>query len=271
MRSKTQEPVTHHPRTSHLEVTDVAHRGTFDAARFTRDALATEASLAAVLDHTLLKPEATRDQVLALCHQAAEHRFACAMVNSAWVPLATSALAGTGIPVGVVIGFPLGATLATIKRDEAREMVKIGARELDMVLNIGMLKSGMYEQAEADIRSVVEVGRSAGAIVKVILETCLLSVAEKLRAAELAIAAGADYLKTSTGFSSAGATVSDVALLRGIAGGCCGVKASGGIRTLNDARAMLEAGASRIGASASVSIVDELTRELAAATHTASI
>jgi deoxyribose-phosphate aldolase len=246
----------------------VATRGTFDAAGFARNALATAASLAGVLDHTLLKPEATRDQVLALCHEAAEHRFACAMVNPTWVPLATSVLAGTGIPVGVVIGFPLGATLSTTKRDEAREMVKMGARELDMVLNIGMLKSGLYDQAEADIRSVTEVGRSAGAVVKVILETCLLSLPEKLRAAEIIIHAGADYLKTSTGFSTGGATAADIALLRGIAGDSCGVKASGGIRTLSEARTMLEAGASRIGASASVRIVEELNAALAATVAT---
>jgi deoxyribose-phosphate aldolase len=236
-----------------------AARGTFDAAAFAKKALETPASLAALVDHTLLKPEANRDQVLALCREAAEHRFACAMVNPTWVPLATSVLLGTGIPVGVVIGFPLGANLATTKRDEAREMVKLGARELDMVLNIGILKSGLYDQVEADIRSVVEVGHTAGALVKVILETCLLSIPEKLRAAEIVIAAGADFLKTSTGFSASGATAADVALLRGIAGDCCGVKASGGIRTLNDARAMLEAGASRIGASASVRIVEELS------------
>ena len=246
----------------------VSTRGTFDAAGFARNALATPANLAAVLDHTLLKPEATRDQVLALCHEAAEHRFGCAMVNPTWVPLATSVLAGTGIPVGVVIGFPLGASLSTTKRDEAREMVKMGARELDMVLNIGMLKSGLYDQAEADIRSVGEVGHAAGAVVKVILETCLLSMPEKLRAAEIVIHAGADYLKTSTGFSTGGATAADVALLRGIAGDSCGVKASGGIRTLSDARTMLEAGASRIGASASVRIVEELNAALAAAATT---
>jgi deoxyribose-phosphate aldolase len=245
-----------------------ATRGTFDAAGFARNALATPVSLAAVLDHTLLKPEATRNQVLALCHEAAEHRFACAMVNPTWVPLATSVLAGTGIPVGVVIGFPLGATLSTTKRDEAREMVKMGARELDMVLNVGMLKSGLYDQAEADVRSVTEVGRAAGAVVKVILETCLLSLPEKLRAAEIVINAGADYLKTSTGFSTGGATAADVALLRGIAGDSCGVKASGGIRTLSDARTMLEAGASRIGASASVRIVEELNAALAATVAT---
>lgn len=246
-----------------------AARGTFDAAAFANKTLETPARLAAVLDHTLLKPEATREQVLTLCREAAEHHFACAMVNPTWVPLATSTLGGTGVPVGVVIGFPLGANLSTTKRDEAREMVKLGARELDMVLNIGMLKSGLYDQVETDIRSVVEVGHAAGALVKVILETCLLSIPEKLRAAEIVIAAGADFLKTSTGFSTGGATAADVALLRGIAGDCCGVKASGGIRTLSDARTMLEAGASRIGASASVRIVEKLSASLAVAETTA--
>jgi len=232
--------------------------GSFDAAAFARAALTSPVSLAAVLDHTLLKPEATRDQILVLCREAAEHRFACTMVNPAWAPLAVSALAGTGIPLGVVIGFPLGASLTVTKRDEAREMAELGARELDMVLNIGMLKSGLYDQVERDIRSVVEVGHAAGALVKVILETCLLSEPEMRRAAEIALEAGSDFLKTSTGFSSGGATAADVALLRQIAGSACGVKASGGIRTLADARTMLEAGASRIGASASVRIVEEL-------------
>lgn len=244
-----------------------AARGIFDATAFAKKALSAPANLAAVIDHTMLKPETTRDQVLALCSEAAEHRFACAMVNPAWVPLATASLAGTGVPVGVVIGFPLGANLTTTKRDEAREMVKLGARELDMVLNIGMLKSGLYDQVEADIRSVVEVSQTAGAIVKVILETCLLSMPEKLRSAEIVLAAGADFLKTSTGFSTGGATVADVALLRGIAGDSCGVKASGGIRTLADARAMLEAGASRLGASAGVRLVEELAASLGPATN----
>ncbi len=233
-------------------------RGHYDAAAFARATLASPASLAAVLDHTLLKPEATREQIVTLCQEAAQHRFACAMVNPSWVPLAASALRGTTIPVGAVIGFPLGATLSTSKRDEAREMVKLGARELDMVLNIGMLKSGLYEQVEADIRCVVEVARGAGALVKVILETCLLTIPEKLRAGEIALQASADILKTSTGFSTGGATAGDVALLRGLAGNSAGVKASGGIRTLADARTMLEAGASRIGASASVRIVQQL-------------
>jgi deoxyribose-phosphate aldolase len=237
-------------------------RGHFDAREFSRAALSSPANLASVIDHTLLKPEAIRDQVLAVCQQAAEHHFACAMVNPGWVPLATSVLRGTGIPIGVVVGFPLGANLCTSKRDEAREMVKLGARELDMVLNIGMLKSGMYAQVEADIRCVVEVAQGAGAIVKVILETCLLTIPEKLRAGEIVIHAGAQFLKTSTGFSSGGATVDDVALLRGLAGDSCGVKASGGIRSLADARTMLEAGACRIGASSGIRILEELRNTL---------
>lgn len=230
----------------------------YDAEAFAAQALADRQSLAAVIDHTLLKPEANRAQVLKLCTEAAQHRFACAMVNPTWVATAHAALAGTGIPVGVVIGFPLGAGLTTTKREEAEAMVKAGARELDMVLNIGLLKSGEIALVESDIRGVVEIAHNAGVILKVILETCLLSLEEKILASEIACTAGADFLKTSTGFSTSGATAADVALLRGVAGTRCGVKASGGIRTLADARAMLEAGASRIGASASVAIVQAL-------------
>lgn len=230
----------------------------YDAQAFAAQALASRRALAAVIDHTLLKPEANRAQVLKLCAEAAEYRFACAMVNPVWVATAHAALSGTGIPVGVVIGFPLGANLTTTKREEAEAMVKAGARELDMVLNIGLLKSGENSLVEADIRGVVEIARDSGAIVKVILETCLLSLEEKLLASHIACAAGTDFLKTSTGFSTGGATASDVALLRGVAGSRCGVKASGGIRTLADARAMLEAGANRIGASASVAIVESI-------------
>jgi deoxyribose-phosphate aldolase len=231
---------------------------TFDATAFARQALASRRTLAAAIDHTLLKPEATREQVLKLCAEAAEHRFACAMVNPAWVPTAYAALVGTGVPVGVVVGFPLGANLTSTKREEAAALVRLGARELDMVLNIGLLKSGENGLVQNDIRGVAEVVHEAGAILKVILETSLLSLEEKLRASELACLAGADFLKTSTGFSTGGATAADVALLRGVAGGRCGVKASGGVRTLEDARAMLEAGANRIGASASVAIVQAL-------------
>jgi len=230
----------------------------YDADAFAASALTSPQSLAAVIDHTLLKPEATRTQVLKLCAEAAQYRFACAMVNPAWVATAYAALAGTGIPVGVVISFPLGASLTTTKREEAEAMVRAGAHDLDMVLNIGLLKSGDTALVESDIRGVVEVARGTGAIVKVILETCLLTLEEKLLASEIACNAGADFIKTSTGFSASGATAADVSLMRGVAGSRCGVKASGGIRTLDDARAMLHAGASRIGASASVAIVDAL-------------
>ncbi|WP_317890974.1 deoxyribose-phosphate aldolase [Granulicella arctica] len=234
---------------------------TYDAAAFAAQILATPQALASVLDHTLLRPDATRAQVIQLCEEAAEHQFACAMINPTWVATAVQALAGTGVPVGVVIGFPLGATLSSSKRDETVRVLKLGAHDVDMVLNIGLLKSGKSEDFEAvkqDIRGVVELAHGSGAIVKVILETCLLSFEEKLRAAELALAAGADFLKTSTGFSTGGATLDDIGLLRGAAGTNAGVKASGGIRSLADATAMLRAGASRIGASASVKIVAEL-------------
>jgi deoxyribose-phosphate aldolase len=243
--------------TSALEEID-ENLSTFDAGAFAKQALASRQALASVIDHTLLKPEANREQVLKLCAEAAEFRFACAMVNPAWVPTAYAALAGTGIPVGVVVGFPLGANLTSTKRGEAAALVRLGARELDMVLNIGLLKSGENALVQNDIRGVAEVAHRAGAILKVILETSLLSLEEKLRASELACLAGADFIKTSTGFSTGGATAADVALMRGVAGGRCGVKASGGVRTLDDARAMLEAGANRIGASASVAIVQAL-------------
>jgi deoxyribose-phosphate aldolase len=239
----------------------IAEPTIFDATAFASHALSSAATLAAVLDHTLLKPEATRAQVIRLCHEAAEHRFACAMVNPTWTACAVETLAGTGVPVGVVIGFPLGASLSASKADEAKRVIKLGAHDVDMVLNIGLLKSGSKEDFEAvkqDIRGVVEIAHGSGAIVKVILETCLLSFEEKLRASELALAAGADFIKTSTGFSSGGATVDDITLMRGVAGTRAGVKASGGIRSLADASAMLHAGATRIGASASVKILAEL-------------
>jgi len=230
----------------------------FDSEAFAKQALSSREKLAAAIDHTLLKPEATQEQVIRLCREAAEHRFACAMVNPTWTALAYAELAGSGIPVGVVVGFPLGASLGTTKREEAAILVKIGAHDVDMVINVGLLKSGENQAVQQEIEGVVEVVHDAGAIVKVILETCLLTVEEKLRGSELAIAAGADFIKTSTGFSTSGATAEDVAMMRGIAGGRCGVKASGGIRTLADAKRMLEAGANRIGASAGVAILGEL-------------
>jgi deoxyribose-phosphate aldolase len=235
--------------------------GSFDSAAFTRNAFEKWESLAAVIDHTLLKPDATRDQVENLCDEALRYRFACAMVNPLWAATAVAMLSGSGVPVGVVIGFPFGASLVSTLRQEAAALARLGVRELDMVIPIGQLKSGNHQAVEHAIHAAATVAHHNGALLKVILETCLLTVEEKLRGAELAIQAGVDFLKTSTGFSSGGATAADVALLRGVAGGRCGVKASGGIRKLADVRAMLEAGANRIGASASVAIVRELGAE----------
>lgn len=235
--------------------------GSFDAADFTKQTMANWQTLAAVIDHTVLKPEATREQVESLCDEVVRYRFACAMVNPTWASTAVGMLSGTGIPVGVVIGFPFGASLVSTLRQEAAALARMGVRELDMVIPIGQLKSGNPHAVEHAVQAAASVAHHHGAILKVILETALLTVEEKLRAAELAIQAGADFLKTSTGFASGGATVADVALLRGVAGARCGVKASGGVRKLADVQAMLEAGANRIGASSSVAIVRELGAE----------
>jgi deoxyribose-phosphate aldolase len=235
--------------------------GTFDSAAFAAQALSSWQSLAAVIDHTLLKPEATRSQVESLCDEAARYRFACAMVNPMWASTAVSSLSGTGIPVGVVIGFPLGAALVSTLRQEAAALARLGVRELDMVIPIGQLKSGNHAAVGRAICAAAAVAHDHGALLKVILETALLTVEEKLRGSEIAIQSGADFIKTSTGFSTGGATAADVALMRGVAGARAGVKASGGIRTLADVRAMLEAGANRVGASASVAIVREVGAE----------
>ncbi len=210
--------------------------------------------LASMIDHTLLKPDASRDDVEKLCQEAAQFCFASVCVNPNWVPLCAQMLRGTGVKVCTVIGFPLGAHLPDVKAYEARRAVEQGATEVDMVINIGALKSRDYALVENDIRGVVQaVGKDT--VVKVILETSLLSRDEKVMGSTLAKAAGADFVKTSTGFSTGGATVEDVRLMRETVGPDVGVKASGGIRTPEDARAMVEAGASRIGASASVKIV----------------
>jgi deoxyribose-phosphate aldolase len=232
--------------------------GTFDSAAFAAQALSSWQTLASVIDHTLLKPDATSEQVKDLCAEAVRYRFACAMVNPAWASMAVSILSGTGVPVGVVICFPLGASLVSTLRQEAAALTRLGARELDMVIPIGQLKSGNHHAVHHAIHGAATVAHQNGALLKVILETTLLTMAEKLRGGEIAIQAGADFLKTSTGFAGGGATPSDVALLRGLTGARTGVKASGGIRTLADVRSMLEAGANRIGASASVAIIREL-------------
>ncbi|MGC9158331.1 MAG: deoxyribose-phosphate aldolase [Terracidiphilus sp.] len=235
--------------------------GSFDAAAFAAAALADGQSLAAVIDHTLLKAEATRTQIENLCDEAIRYRFACVMVNPIWVSTAVGVLSGSGIPVGAVINFPLGASLVSTICHEASALIRLGARELDMVIPIGRLKSGNYQAVEHTIRTVATVAHHQGTLLKVILETSLLSVEEKLRGAEISIQAGADFIKSSTGFTAGGATPADVALMRGVAGGRCGVKASGGIRTVADVRALLEAGANRIGASSSVAILRELGGE----------
>jgi deoxyribose-phosphate aldolase len=210
--------------------------------------------LASMIDHTLLKPDASREDVETLCREAGQFCFASVCVNPNWVPLCAQMLRGAGVKVCTVIGFPLGAHLPDVKAYEARRAVEQGATEVDMVINIGALKSRDYALVENDIRGVVQsVGKDT--VVKVILETSLLTRDEKVMGASLAKAAGADFVKTSTGFSTGGATVEDVRLLRETVGPDLGVKASGGIRTPEDARAMVEAGASRIGASASVKIV----------------
>src|SRR5919205_1818430 len=212
---------------------------------------------ASLIDHTLLKPEATDEDIRKLCEEAARYHFASVCVNPTWVRAAACNLRGSGVPVCTVIGFPLGATLPDVKAYEARRALLDGARELDTVLNVGALKSGDDCLVEHDIRSVVEVAHEYDAICKVIIETALLTDDEKVRACVAARNAGADFVKTSTGFSKGGATVADVALMRRTVGSELGVKASGGVKGLDDARRMVEAGATRIGASVGVKIAQE--------------
>jgi deoxyribose-phosphate aldolase len=235
--------------------------GTFDSAAFTAKALANWQSLAAIIDHSLLKPDATRDQVEALCSEAARYRFASVVVNPIWAATAVAALAGTSIRVGAAIGFPFGVSLVSTLRQEASALIRLGVRELGMVLPVGQLKSGNFHAVQHTIHAAVNVAHHHGVILKVNLETCLLTMQEKLRASEIAIQAGADFLNTATGFASGGATPADVALMRGVAGARCGVKAAGRIRTVAQVRALLEAGANRIGSSASVALVRELGAE----------
>lgn len=210
-------------------------------------------ALNSVIDHTILKPDATEAEVQKFCREAVEHRFASVCVNPVWVPIVAGALAGSGVATCSVVGFPLGALPAPVKANEAANVVAAGAGEVDMVLDIGALKGGNPARAEADIAAVRQA--CGGAILKVIIETCLLTDAEKVAACRLAVAAGADFVKTSTGFSTGGATTDDIALMRRTVGPTLGVKASGGIRTAETARAMLRAGATRIGASSSLAII----------------
>ncbi|MFT7486948.1 MAG: deoxyribose-phosphate aldolase [Candidatus Paceibacteria bacterium] len=212
-------------------------------------------SLGAKIDHTLLKPDATAEQVDELCEEAIRNRFASVCVNGTWVQRCAEILQGSGVLVCTVVGFPLGACTPEVKAYEARRSIENGACEIDMVLNVGALKSGRDELVERDISGLAEVCHRLGARLKVILETCLLTDEEKVRACVIAKRAGADYVKTSTGFSSGGATLEDIALMRRTVGPAMGVKASGGVRDTAGAQAMIKAGATRIGASASVAIV----------------
>jgi len=212
--------------------------------------------VASLIDHTMLRPEATRADIVKLCGEARQYGFATVCINPYWVPLAASELAGSAVKVCTVAGFPLGTTSTEAKVAEAAAALRAGAREIDMVINVGAMRSGDADAVKLDIQAVTRVCHEAGAIVKVILETALLDDAQKTAACKLAQAAGADFVKTSTGFGPAGATVQDVVLMRHIVGPGMGVKAAGGIRTLDDFRAMVAAGANRIGASASVKIVE---------------
>ncbi len=209
--------------------------------------------IAKMIDHTALKPETTKEAILKLTSEAKEYQFASVCVNPTWVKLASEALLGTGVDVCTVIGFPLGANTKEVKAFETKDAIQNGATEVDMVINIGELKDGNDAAVLADIKAVVDA--ADGTLVKVIIETCLLADDEKVRACELAVEAGADFVKTSTGFSTGGATADDIALMRKTVGPNIGVKASGGIRTKEDVLAMIEAGATRIGASAGVQIV----------------
>jgi deoxyribose-phosphate aldolase len=215
------------------------------------------AEVAAMIDHTLLKPDATRSEIDTLCREAAQFGFASVCVNPAWVAVAASRLAGTTVRVCSVVGFPLGATTCDVKGYETRRAIFDGAREIDMVINVGALKSGDLRTLEKDIEAVTSPCRECGVLSKVIIEAALLSDDEKVTACTIAKAAGADYVKTSTGFGPGGATAADVALMRKVVGADMGVKAAGGVRDLEGLKAMVAAGATRVGASAGVKIVQQ--------------
>ncbi len=212
-------------------------------------------NIARMIDHTLLKPEATPDEIKKLCAEAKQYNFASVCINPCYVSLCADLLKGSKVKVCTVIGFPLGATTTEVKRFEAEQAIQNGAQEIDMVINVGMLKQGNYEYVFNDINQVVLAAKRNKALTKVIIETSLLTDEEKVKACLLSKNAKADFVKTSTGFSKGGATAGDVALMRYVVGSSMGVKASGGVRTAEDAKAMIESGADRIGASASVKIV----------------
>jgi deoxyribose-phosphate aldolase len=215
------------------------------------------AGVASLIDHTLLKPDAKRSDIEELCREAIQFKFATVCINPTWVSLASRLLAGSGVGVCSVVGFPLGATTADVKGYETQRAIFDGSQEIDMVINVGALKSGDLRAVERDIEAVVGPCRNCHVLSKVIIEAVLLTDDEKVTACTLAKAAGADYVKTSTGFGPGGATAADVALMRRIVGADMGVKAAGGVRDLEGMKAMIAAGASRVGASAGVKIVQE--------------
>ena len=239
-------------------------RGVIDAGATRVGVLASggaPADVAAMIDHTLLKPDATRKDIEDLCREAAQFRFATVCVNPAWVAFSARLLATSGVGVCSVVGFPLGATTADVKGYETRRAMFDGAREIDMVINVGALKSGDLHVVERDIEAVTGPCRDCGVLSKVIIEAALLTDEEKVTACTLARAAGADYVKTSTGFGPGGATAADVALMRRAVGAEMGVKAAGGVRDLEGLKAMVAAGATRVGASAGVKIVQQARGE----------
>jgi deoxyribose-phosphate aldolase len=228
-----------------------------DRVASTLGIMPTDGTMAHMIDHTLLKPDATQDEIAQLCYEARKHGFASVCVNPANVELCAQLLKGSGVPVCTVVGFPLGATSTETKVFESQQAIREGATEVDMVINVGALKSRDYELVERDIASVARACHAGNAILKVIIEAALLTDEEKVVASQLTKVAGADFVKTSTGFGPGGATLEDVALMRRVVGPTMGVKAAGGIRSYEDAQKMIAAGASRIGASASVKIMQE--------------
>ena len=251
-KAEATDPISAH---NYLERVQPVVKAGADRIASTLGIMPTDGSLAHMIDHTLLKPEVTQDQIAQLCYEARKHSFASVCVNPANVKLCAQLLKGSSIPVCTVVGFPLGATSTEAKVFEAQQTIRDGATEVDMVTNVGALKSRDYELVERDIASVARACHANNAILKVIIEAALLTDEEKVVACQLAKVAGADFVKTSTGFGPGGATVEDVALMRRVVGPTMGIKAAGGIRTYEDAQKMIAAGATRIGASASVRII----------------
>jgi deoxyribose-phosphate aldolase len=258
-KTEATDPISAH---NYLEqVRPVVNAGA-DRIASTLGIMPTDGSLPHMIDHTLLKPDATQDQIAQLCYEARKYGFASVCVNPTNVSLCTQLLKGSGVPVCTVVGFPLGATSTEVKVFEAQQAIRNGATEVDMVINVGALKSRDYELVERDVASVARACHAGNAILKVIIEAALLTDEEKVVACQLVKVASADFVKTSTGFGPGGATLEDVTLMRRVVGPTMGVKAAGGIRTYEDAQKMIAAGATRIGASASVKIVQEGARQV---------